>query len=158
MSTTTGNTSATGPLASPNVPIDTFGDGFHYGTWIFWRYLTEKFPAKTGKLPSLVLDVWKRLDGRPGAPDRYSTQGLADVLGNRGTRIKTEIIKFQAANRRAKQAYDEGNAYTPSPAALVFGVGANKAKAGSGPVDHMSSATVRFNPKGTSQSNWKLRL
>ena len=138
------------PLNDPYVPIDTYGGGFHYGTWIFWRYLTEKFPRKTGKLPNLVRDVWKRLDGRPGAPNRYSTQGLGDVLKNRGTTIKSEIIKFQAANRRAKQVYDEGNAYTPSPAALAFGVGANKAKAGSGPVDHMSSATVRFNPKGLS--------
>lgn len=148
----------TGPLAKPGVPIDTFGDGFHYGTWIFWRYLTEKFPAKTGKLPKLVLDVWKRLEATPGADDDYSTQGLAKVLNNRGTSIKSEIIKFHAANRRAKKAYSEGNAYKNAPAALTFGLPANKAKAGFGQVFHMASATVRFNPKKLTQKNWKLRL
>ena len=26
-----------GPLGMPHVPFDTYGDGFHYGTWIWWR-------------------------------------------------------------------------------------------------------------------------
>ncbi len=149
----------TGPLALPQVPIDTFGNGFHYGTWIFWRYLTEKFSAKIGKLPKLVLDVWKRLDGANGAgPDRYSTQGLADILKGRGTTIKSEIIKFQAANRRAKQVYDEGNAYKNAPAAATIRLGANQSNFGRGPVNHMASATVRFNPKNLGAPRWKLRL
>ncbi|WP_146207203.1 MXAN_6640 family putative metalloprotease [Nocardioides silvaticus] len=156
----------TGPLAFPNVPIDYYGSGdpeelsgFHYGTWIWWRYLTEKFPAKTGKLPKLVLDVWKRLDAANGAgPDRYSTQGLADVLKNRGTNISAEIIKFQVGNRRAKSFYDEGNAYTPAPAAAIIGLAANRAAYAEGPINHMASATARFNPKNLSQKAWKLRL
>ena len=33
------------PLRLPRVPMDTFGGSFHYGTWIFFRYLTERSPT-----------------------------------------------------------------------------------------------------------------
>jgi len=154
-----------GPLGKPWIPIDLFdyppqfGAGFHYGTWIFWRYLTEKFPGKTGKLPNLVLAVWKRLDGTPAGIDNYSTQGLAAVLSSRGTTLRSEVSSFEAVNRHPRTYYEEGNAYTGSPAALVLGLSkANPAKAGQGPVDHLSSATVRFNPQNLDQNDWRLRL
>jgi len=149
-----------GPLGKPWIPTDTFGaQGFHYGTWIFWRYLTEKFPGKTGKLPNLVLAVWNRLDGTPGAIDNYSTQGLAAVLGSRGTTLRKEFINFSAVNRHPRTYYEEGGAYTGAPAALTLGLSkAHPAKAGQGPVDHLSSATVRFNPQNLDQNDWKVRL
>jgi len=149
-----------GPLGKPWIPTDIFGaNGFHYGTWIFWRYLTEKFPGKTGKLPNLVLAVWNRLDGTPGGIDNYSTQGLAAVLGSRGTTLRKEFMNFSAVNRHPRTYYEEGGAYAGSPAALTLGLSkAHPAKAGQGPVDHLSSATVRFNPQNLDQNDWKIRL
>ncbi|UMG91924.1 hypothetical protein MF408_18155 [Nocardioides sp. TF02-7] len=65
------------PLRRPRMPLDTFGEeGFHYGTWIFWRYLTEKYRTRAGGLPTLVRDVWRRADGAAGRPDDHSTQAL----------------------------------------------------------------------------------
>ena len=123
-----------GPLGAPYNPIDTYGDGFHYGTWIWWRYLTEKFPAKTGKLPKLVLDVWKRLDGAAGGPDQYSTQGLAQVLNGRGTTLKKEIQPFQAGNRHPGTYYERGQRLPGSPPRWSSGSpGRTRRRAGPGP-------------------------
>ncbi len=149
---------ANSPLRYPYIPIDYYGDGFHYGTWIWWRYLTEKFPAKKGKLPKLVLDVWKRLDGAAGGPDDYSTRGLARVLSRRHTNLKKEIIGFHTANRNPKRYYSEGNAYRSAPALVLPLTKQHKSKSGLWTSSHMASATVRFNPKKLTQRSWKLRL
>jgi hypothetical protein len=147
------------PLTNPARSIDRFGGLFHYGVWIWWRYLTEKFTSETGGLPNLVLAVWNRLDGTPGAPDDHSSQGLARVLDSRGSSLKKEFQLFSAANRHPGTVYSEGFAYPASPAALTLALSAARpSKAGQGPIDHLSSATVRFNPRNLSQNNWKLRL
>lgn len=148
------------PLAAPTVPLDTFHapSGFHYGTWIWWRYLTEKFTAQTGGLPKLVLDVWKRLDGAAGGPDQYSTQGLAQVLGNRGTTLKKELQLFYGVNRHPRTYYEEGNAYQASPTGLNIGYGGAATKGANFRPWHMSSAAVKLNPNGLSQRDWKLKL
>ncbi len=65
-----------GPIPNPDIPLDSFTGLFHYGTWIFFRHLTEQYPAQTGALPKLVLDVWKLLDGIDATkPDLYSRAG-----------------------------------------------------------------------------------
>jgi hypothetical protein len=146
------------PLAAPYIPIDTFGNGFHYGTWIFWRYLTEKFPAATNGIPKLVLDVWKRLDGAAGGPDQYSTQGLSQVLGNRGTTLKKEIQLFYGVNRHPRTYYEEGSAYQATPTGLNLNFGGAATKGAQFDPSHMSSGTVKMNPNGLSQRDWKLKL
>jgi hypothetical protein len=147
------------PLAKPWISLDYFGQNYQYGTWIWWRYLTEKFPTQTGKLPRLVLDLWKRLDGTPDAPDAYSSQAMAQVLSNRGTSLRNELQRFYAANRHPGTVYEEGGAYRPSPA-QVFGIGAGRPNPGvfGARFDHMSSQTLRFNPKRLAKPDWKLRL
>jgi hypothetical protein len=147
-----------GPLGAPYIPIDTFGNGFHYGTWIFWRYLTEKFPASTNGLPRLVLDVWKRLDGASGGPDQYSTAGLARVLNNRGTNIKAEIQRFYGVNRHPRTYYEEGNAYKATPTGLNLNYGGAVKKGANFRPSHMASGTVKMNPNGLRKRDWKLKL
>lgn len=158
---------ANSPLTKPYVPLDLFCrdevcgalEGFHYGTWIWWRYLTERFPAKVGKLPKLVRDLWNRLDASgPGTPDRHSAQGLAEVLKKRKTSLPTELAKFYAANRRAKKFYSEGGSYPQAPADKTVAPTATKGVKLTGPADHLTSRTVRFNPKKLSKKSWKLRL
>jgi hypothetical protein len=151
----------TSPMTFPFVPIDTFDpdSGFHYGTWIWWRYLTEKFKAKTGKLPKLVLDVWNRLDARgSSAPDDYSTQGLARVLGKRKTSLRNELQKFFAANRHPRTVYEEGNAYPAAPTDLKLGYGGATRKGAFSKLFHMAASTVRLNPNNLSQRDWRLKL
>lgn len=150
------------PLTKPARSMDKFGGLFHYGTWIWWRYLTEKYDAETGALPNLVLDVWEKLDGSPGGPDLYSTQGLARVLGERGTTLKRQFQLFSAANRHPGGVYDEGGARAYSPVAPYKSVPVSPSAPNPALVavrrDHLSSATVRFTPRQTDQRDWRLRL
>uniref|UniRef100_UPI001C809B5F MXAN_6640 family putative metalloprotease n=1 Tax=Nocardioides pelophilus TaxID=2172019 RepID=UPI001C809B5F len=149
------------PLSSPQVPIDKFGR-IHYGVWIWWRYLTEKFPARTGMLPNLVLATWNLLDGTPGAPDLYSTQALARVLKNRGTSLKSEFQFFSAANRHPHTVYEEGeaSAYRAAPAAVTrrLGPGRTSLDTIAATVSHLASRTIRVNPRGLDAAGWRLRL
>ncbi|KAA1428794.1 MXAN_6640 family putative metalloprotease [Nocardioides antri] len=146
------------PISHPGTPLDHFGDGFHYGTWIWWRYLTEKFPAREGRLPKLVLDVWNRLDGRPSGPDDYSMQGLSRVLGTRGTSLQKEFQLFSAANRHPKDVYDEGGSYRASPTGLTVRFGSAARKGVHFSPWHLSSGTARLKPVDLSQRDWKVRI
>ena len=148
------------PLSDAYIPLDYYGDGYHYGTWIWWRYLTEKYPAKTGKLPNLVRKVWERLDGTPSGPDDYSTQGLSKVLNNLGTSLPKELQNFYAANLHPGTVYEEGSAYQATKPAKTIGITPSHAN----PVGqqtklyHMSAVTLRLTPKQLSKPDWKLKL
>ena len=64
-----------GPMGLPEESIDQFSGGFHYGTWIFFRYLTERFRKSEGGMPILVRDLWRRLDDSAGGARRLLTRG-----------------------------------------------------------------------------------
>ena len=54
------------PITHPGKPMDKFGGVFHYGVWNFFRYLSEHYPAKTGALPGMLLQMWKNADSSKG--------------------------------------------------------------------------------------------
>jgi len=153
---------ADSPLSRPSRSMDRFGGVFHYGTWIWWRYLTEKFTHETGGLPDLVLRVWRELDGTPDGPDLYSTEGLSRVLAQRGTTLTRQFQLFSAANRHPAGAYDEGGAPAYRAAQPAATVAVSPGSRNPDPVgvrrNHLTSATVRFDPSNTDQANWRLRL
>jgi hypothetical protein len=103
------------PLTQPLVPLDK-STGFQmYGTWIFWQFLTEYVGGAVPD-PNIVRAVWRKADGRPGAPDMYSTQALAVAVGARtigGTRwrFRWAFADFAVWNARPAKYYDEGGAY-----------------------------------------------
>lgn len=159
------------PIAVPGVPLDYYycpyfledtcnGPQLHqYGTWVFFRYLTERFPTAQGGVPTLVRKIWERLDGSVGGPDSYSMQGLAQVLAANGTSIPSVFADFALANRNPARAYDEGAAYPTAPAKTVKvstkAKNPGKLKA---TLDHLTSATVRYQPTNLGAAGWKLRL
>jgi hypothetical protein len=55
------------PLTDRKRSMDKFGGLFHYGVWIWFRYLTEKFPEETGGLPTVVRKFWEAADSSKGA-------------------------------------------------------------------------------------------
>ena len=63
------------PLGQPGQPMDQFIGLRQYGDWIFFRYLTERFPKSRGGLPVVVREIWERADGSGRGPDDYSLQG-----------------------------------------------------------------------------------
>ena len=46
---------ADSPLSRPSKSLDRFGGLYHYGAWIWWRFLTEAYPARgTSGLPLIM--------------------------------------------------------------------------------------------------------
>ncbi len=80
-------------IAMPFVPLDVYhSDGYQYGNWIFFQYLTERWPAETGSMPRLVLELWQRMQARSGSdPDRYSTQAVAEVLADARREVRERL-------------------------------------------------------------------
>ncbi|GAB2781388.1 hypothetical protein GCM10027020_38740 [Nocardioides salsibiostraticola] len=141
-------------LTVPKAPLDSYGDSqFQYGNWIFWRFLTERHTTAQAGLPTLVRDVFTKVDDAAGGPDKYSLQALKGVLRSRGRTLPRTLAEFAAANRAPKTNYEEGraNKYPTAKPAKKFKLSNRKTR--TGPVsirlDHLSSATTRFIPKNT---------
>jgi hypothetical protein len=128
-------------LNRPNQSLD-LGKAFNwYGNWIFFRWLSERYG------PSVVRQVWGRLDASPGGADDYSTLGIANALGGRGVSFADAYARFTADNQSPSARYEEGAAYDAGPA-MEFVL--SNADPNSGVVtktlDHLTSAAVRFVP------------
>jgi hypothetical protein len=148
-------------LRSPGTPLDTFdpSTGFHYGTWSFFRFLSERFPEKKGLLPRIVLDVFSKADGGPGGPDQYSWKAVNSVLKKRKTSGAAMLGAYAVANRRPGQSYDEGaaNRYPKAPAGKVT-LAAGKTRTVKVRLDHLTSRTTRLTPKRLATKKAKVRL
>ena len=150
------------PLRLPSVPLDTFGGSFHYGTWIFFRYLTERFPASQGGMPTIVRDMWRKVDGSAGARDMYSMQAVKSVLRAKKQDFPKLFAKFSNANRRPAATYSEGkaNKYKSAPLAKRYRLGQGQVRRGGLTRDHLTSSTIRVTPssKLKGRTPWKLRI
>jgi hypothetical protein len=138
----------TSPLAHPEHPLDRVAGLSIYGSWIFWRFLTERHPDEGGTgLPLLVRRLWEDVDQldrtRPGI-DVFDA--LRNALGDHGTTLPETYADFAVANRRPADRYEEGSSYSPSPLArghvLPVGAGVRDVAV----VDRLSSATVELRP------------
>lgn len=152
-----------GPMALPGESIDQFSGGFHYGTWIFFRYLTERFRKSEGGMPILVRDLWRRLDDAAGGAGDYSLQGLEKVLRKRDLSLRDAFAGFSAANRTPGRSYDEGRAnnYPRAPLAEAVTLTARHLSTAPVPItlDHLAAGTVRYRPGAAlSKGDWYLRV
>ncbi len=143
---------ADSPITHPGKPIDKFGGVFHYGVWNFFRYLTEHYPAKTGALPGLLLDMWKFADSSKGPrKDRYSVQAIDKALKKDGrTRLAEQFANYSAATRAPAVTFAEGAAlgYPAKPLAGQASLPAGKKKTFKGKLDHLTSTTFQVVPGG----------
>ena len=155
------------PLTAPFVPLDAFvggGDfgGFHYGTWTFFRFLTEQYTAQKGGMPTLVLDMMKKVDGSLGAKDLYSWQAVDAVLKQRRTTAAKQFLTYSVANRRPGQTYDEGAAQKYPTGPLRGRATLTRTRSRLRPatirMDHLTSATIRLTPKGLGKKSTRLRV
>jgi hypothetical protein len=140
-----------GPLRKPWIPLDKFGGSHHYGDWIFFRYLTEKFPGGKG-MPAVVRKMWKLADGSRNGRDMYSMQAVRSVLADRGAPFARTFTEFADDNRRPATTYDEGAAAGYEVAQpwkdLVLDPANPRADLVVDDMDHQTSATARFTPTG----------
>ncbi len=151
-----------GPMRLPHESLDQFTGLFHYGTWSFIRYLTERFPYTQGGLPILVRDLWRRLDDSAGAPGQYSLQGLTKVLRERKLSLRDAFAGYSAANRMPDRNYSESRANHYPRAPLVASARltpTHRTTRRSVTLDHLASGTLRYVPGARlSAADWKLRV
>jgi hypothetical protein len=104
------------PIVRPLIPLDKNTTYGVYGSWIWWRFLTEYFGTKAAADPTIIKDTWKRADGSPVGPDMYSTQATAAAIAKRkiggiGWRFAWAFADFAAWNTAPKHYYEEGGRY-----------------------------------------------
>jgi hypothetical protein len=151
-------------MRKPYIPLDVFGAGSnHYGNWIFFRYLTERWPGTgpTGDLPVLMLHLWERLGSRAGQPNQYSTQGVQSVLAAKNTNFTSVYGQFADANRRPDATYDEGEFYNAAPPERTWRLTKSRRSTPAFAVElpHLTNMPLRYRPgSDLTQSDWRLRL
>ena len=148
------------PITDRKRSIDKFGGLFHYGVWIFFRYLTEKFPAETGGLPTIVRKFWEGADSSKGAKkDQYFTQAMAGVLKKKPYKLPIDkaFALFSDANRLARHSSTRRARPTrPTPTRTPRST-ARRASTRVRPrpstptLDHLTAATYQFTPKGNAK-------
>lgn len=138
-------------VARPGTPLDLFDSGGveQYGNWAFWEFLTER--AGNG----LVRRVWQRAAAYRGAPDDYSTEALAHVLGGRSA-LAAAYARFSAANLAPRHSYDEGAAWPTAPVRSTTSLGPGRRRvARSVRLDHLTSAAYRLVPDERLGRGWR---
>ncbi|MDQ4007616.1 MAG: hypothetical protein M3211_05930, partial [Actinomycetota bacterium] len=139
---------AAGPLGRPHVPLD----ATTYGSWVFFRFLSERFG------PRVIRHVWRHAGG--SRRSRYSMRAVARVTADRGVRLRDLFADFGYRNRVPRRWYDEGRAYTGAPLTRAFrltrgdrGTGARSVR-----MDHLTNRHVAFRPGRALVGPWRLQV
>ncbi|HEU4513747.1 MAG TPA: MXAN_6640 family putative metalloprotease [Nocardioidaceae bacterium] len=151
-------------LRFPAAPLD-FVDpadfNWVYGSWIWWRFLTEYFSVDGERDPYVIRQVWQRLaaDG----PAEGSLEAVRNVLARRGTPFRNVFAEFGAMNRIAQRWYDEGRSYGRYVAAPAGRFTITKNRPGTGwkgtQLSHLSTQHAIVRPgKGLLNGPWQLRV
>jgi len=145
------------PISNPKRPLDHSASIGVYGSWIWWRYLTEA----TG-WSGLVHAVWNRADDSDHpAGNHYSMQALDKVLKSQDESLKNRFNHFGVVNRAPGTFYEEGEDYLSSKAADSFALTSSDKTSGpqSRTIDHMASATIVVRPgSGLGDTGWQLKV
>jgi hypothetical protein len=133
----------TSQLRYPWVPLDrTAGCCFQYGSWIWFRFLSETIG------PAVIREIWDRADGSAGAPNDYSTQAIKRVLVAHGTTFADQFARFAVWNRIPALRYSEGRNYPTPIASGRLKLGPARLSTGwlELRLNHMSSAYISLLP------------
>ncbi|MBM7516318.1 MXAN_6640 family putative metalloprotease [Nocardioides nitrophenolicus] len=145
-----------GPLGQPAQPMDHRQGLAPYGAWIFFKYLSEHFPAANGPggMPVVVRDIWDLAAGPANA-----RQAINAALAARGTDLRTQFGWFAAANRRPAQNYAEGAAY---PRAKLWRGAklstSRRSVSDSVELRHLASRTIRFKSKVRGKAHLRVHV
>ena len=153
------------PLTRPRVSMDdaaALSGGLQYGDWIFFRYLSERYPDRTGILPTIIRRIWERADSTRGERyDAWSSQAVARVLRARGSDLRTAFSTFAAKNRYPQRSYEEGaeGGYPKAgPAGKTVMRPARLRASGTYRVNHLASVTHRFVSRRLKARTTRLRV
>jgi hypothetical protein len=142
------------PLSRSTIPLDLSFAPYHYGAWIFWRYLSERFD------PALVREVWEHADGARGGGGLYSLAATRAAVSARGLSFGTVFARFTAVNRMPATGYEEGTAYPLAPASRTWTLRVPGASTGwrSRSLEHLTSRSFGFRTAGATSGRLRLDL
>lgn len=154
-----------GPMRRPAGSLDARDSSTDlgiYGTWSFFRFLTERDTRAEGGLPVLVRSILRLTDARPGGEDRTALNAVRETLTTSGESFADSFASYAETNRHPRRSYEEGKA-NKYPNAVLAGrkqiSGPKPAYSSSGRFQHLTSRTFRLTPKGGLQSaRWRIRL
>jgi hypothetical protein len=148
------------PLRAPHFPLDYApADEYNwrYGSWIWWRFLTEKFGPANAPDPTVVRQVWQRLGNGVG-----TLPAQRQVIAARGGNFGRTFADFGAVNRIAGRWYDEGRSYTRYVAPPGARITLTRQRPASGwrstKLHHLSSKHVVLRPGEGILGRWRLRV
>ena len=139
---------ASSSLAAPNTPADTwdFFTGFHYGQFIWMRYLSERFGS-----PDVIRSIFETT----AEPGFYSTKSIETVLGAQtpAADFASSFAEFAAWNTSPSTFYEEGanyeNEVDPVRSIKRTIEGLSPLGGSFSNVDHLTSRSVSFKPGPT---------
>ena len=142
------------PLSRSTIPLDLSFAPYHYGAWIFWRYLSERFDS------ALVREVWEQADGTKGGAGLYSLAATRAAVSARGLSFGAVFAGFTAVNRMPATGYEEGTAYPHPPASRTWTLRARGASTGwrSQSLEHLTSRSFGFRAATATSSRLRLDL
>ncbi|WP_370290624.1 MXAN_6640 family putative metalloprotease [Nocardioides sp.] len=140
-----------GPLGRPQQRLDSSFGITPYGSWIFFRYLSERFPRAQAGLPVIIRRIWEFLGAR-----RYSVQGVALALRELRTDLPLQFSYFTAWNRQPRTYYSEGASYRPAPLRLSYRIGASASRTTTFDLEQLSAKHFRYTP--SMSGAWTLRV
>jgi hypothetical protein len=149
---------AASPLSRSWHPLD-HGDYSNpyfppYGSWIFWRFLSESFGPGTADDPGIVKEVWER------APRVYSTTALRRTLVAHGSSFATVFARFGLWSRNPSRYFREGHAYHDATLShSKYTLTRSRPSTGTTThVNHMAQRYYRFVPGSSLSRTSRLRL
>jgi hypothetical protein len=108
---------AYGPLGSPQTSLDNAagsGGFWVYGSWIFWRFLSESYGVGGVQSQAIVKEVWQRADAAAAGADDYSTEALNNVLVAHGSNFRNAFATFGQWLAIPAKRFSEGAYYRPN--------------------------------------------
>jgi hypothetical protein len=126
-----------------------------YGSWIFWRYLSESFGPGSSDDPGIVKSVWER------ATTTSSALALRRTLGARHTSFARVFARFGAWTRNPSRYFSEGSHYGASPlshATFTLSRAHRSTGARTTHIDHMARRFFRFTPGSSLTGGWRVRI
>ncbi|MEO8107623.1 MAG: MXAN_6640 family putative metalloprotease [Actinomycetes bacterium] len=109
------------PLSAPLTPLDFGRQGHEYGSWLFFRYLTERFGAK------IIARIWRLADDSADqvsnkASMTYSMRAVRRAIAREGSDFAKVYTQFIMTNLRPAKGYSEGATYpVPFVPRIVLG-------------------------------------
>lgn len=131
------------PLKQPSQPLDRDSQLRVYGSWIFFRHLSE------GLGRTIIRQIWERADAAKGGPDRYSTAAINAALRLRSKNVRDAFAAFGQKNADAAEFYREGAAYPIAPRTTFANVDGTGVPAHQATIDHLATRIVQFEPDST---------